>query len=383
MFFIDDNTLDYLRLTGRDDAQVALVETYAKTAGFWADDLAHAQYERTLHFDLSTVVRNMAGPSNPHRRLPVSGAAERGIADEAKLDAARGEEARGLIPDGAVIIAAITSCTNTSNPRNVIAAGAAGAQRQRARADPQAVGEELAGARLEGGAAVPGGSQAAARAGTAGLRHRRLRLHHLQRHERRAGPGHPEGSDRARPVRHRGAVRQPQLRRPHPSVCEAGVPGLAAAGDRLCHRRHRALRHREGRAGHRSRWQRGAAQGHLAVRCRDRRGRRGQRQAGAVPPGVRPDVRAARARPAGQAAVRLAPAEHLHPLPALLGRRAGRRTHACRHAPAGGAGRQHHHRPPVAVQRDPAPPAPPANTWRRWACRKRTSIPTPPTAATT
>src|SRR5690606_4972154 len=123
MFFIDDNTLDYLRLTGREDAQVALVETYAKTAGLWVSDLANAQYERTLHFDLSTVVRNMAGPSNPHRRLPVSDLHERGIADEAKLAAARGEEAQGLMPDGAVIIAAITSCTNTSNPRNVIAAG--------------------------------------------------------------------------------------------------------------------------------------------------------------------------------------------------------------------------------------------------------------------
>ncbi len=122
MFFIDDNTLDYLRLTGRSDQQVALVETYAKAAGLWADDLKTAQYERTLHFDLSTVVRNMAGPSNPHRRLPTSALAERGIADEGKLQAGRAEEARGLMPDGAVIIAAITSCTNTSNPRNVIAA---------------------------------------------------------------------------------------------------------------------------------------------------------------------------------------------------------------------------------------------------------------------
>ncbi len=123
MFFIDDNTLDYLRLTGRTDEQVALVETYAKTAGLWASDLATAQYERTLHFDLSSVVRNMAGPSNPHRRLPTSALAERGIADAAKLEAAKAEEAAGLMPDGAVIIAAITSCTNTSNPRNVIAAG--------------------------------------------------------------------------------------------------------------------------------------------------------------------------------------------------------------------------------------------------------------------
>ena len=123
LFYIDDQTLDYLRLTGREETQVQLVETYAKAAGLWADDLASAQYERVLEFDLSTVVRNMAGPSNPHRRLPTTALAERGIADEAKLETARGEEAQGLLPDGAVIIAAITSCTNTSNPRNVIAAG--------------------------------------------------------------------------------------------------------------------------------------------------------------------------------------------------------------------------------------------------------------------
>jgi iron-sulfur-dependent 2-methylisocitrate dehydratase len=120
MFFIDQQTLDYLKLTGRDAEQVKLVETYAKEAGLWADSLKGAQYERTLSFDLSTVVRTLAGPSNPHRRLPVSALAERGIAVD--LDKAREQEAQGLLPDGAVIIAAITSCTNTSNPRNVIAA---------------------------------------------------------------------------------------------------------------------------------------------------------------------------------------------------------------------------------------------------------------------
>ena len=121
MFFIDDNTLDYLRLTGREEPQVQLVEAYARTAGLWADTLADAQYERTLTFDLSSVERNRAGPSNPHRRLPTSMLAERGIATGMTL--AREQEAQGLMPDGAVIIAAITSCTNTSNPRNVIAAG--------------------------------------------------------------------------------------------------------------------------------------------------------------------------------------------------------------------------------------------------------------------
>jgi aconitate hydratase len=115
MFFIDDQTIDYLKLTGRDDAQVKLVETYAKTAGLWADSLETAEYERKLEFDLSSVVRNMAGPSNPHARVATADLAARGIAGQ-------WEEKPGQMPDGAVIIAAITSCTNTSNPRNVIAA---------------------------------------------------------------------------------------------------------------------------------------------------------------------------------------------------------------------------------------------------------------------
>jgi aconitate hydratase len=121
MFYIDTQTVDYLRLTGREEKQIALVETYAKTAGLWADQLTQAQYERVLHFDLSSVTRNMAGPSNPHARVATSELAERGIATN--LAQARAQEAEGLMPDGAVIIAAITSCTNTSNPRNVIAAG--------------------------------------------------------------------------------------------------------------------------------------------------------------------------------------------------------------------------------------------------------------------
>lgn len=116
MFYIDQQTIDYLRLTGREEKQIALVEKYAKHTGLWADDLETAEYERVLTFDLSAVGRNMAGPSNPHARLPTSDLESRGIA-------AKWTEEEGKMPDGAVIIAAITSCTNTSNPRNVIAAG--------------------------------------------------------------------------------------------------------------------------------------------------------------------------------------------------------------------------------------------------------------------
>ncbi len=121
LFYIDEQTIDYLKLTGREPEQVALVEQYAKETGLWADDLTEAKYERVLTFDLSSVERNMAGPSNPHRRLATADLASKGIAKD--LDKAKAEEADGKMPDGAVIIAAITSCTNTSNPRNVVAAG--------------------------------------------------------------------------------------------------------------------------------------------------------------------------------------------------------------------------------------------------------------------
>ncbi|WP_411564558.1 Fe/S-dependent 2-methylisocitrate dehydratase AcnD [Pseudomonas shirazensis] len=116
MFAIDQQTIDYLRLTGREEQQVQLVENYAKVAGLWADSLVDAVYERVLSFDLSSVVRNMAGPSNPHARVATSELAAKGIAGA-------WQDVPGQMPDGAVIIAAITSCTNTSNPRNVIAAG--------------------------------------------------------------------------------------------------------------------------------------------------------------------------------------------------------------------------------------------------------------------
>ena len=116
MFYIDEQTIDYLKLTGREDDQVALVERFAKETGLWADSLENAEYERVLTFDLSSVPRTLAGPSNPHALLPTSELASRGISGTV-------ENEEGKMPDGAVIIAAITSCTNTSNPRNMVAAG--------------------------------------------------------------------------------------------------------------------------------------------------------------------------------------------------------------------------------------------------------------------
>ncbi|MEF1227349.1 aconitate hydratase AcnA, partial [Vibrio fortis] len=118
MFYIDEQTIQYLKLTGREPEQVDLVERYAKQVGLWADDMTSAKYERVLEFDLSQVERNLAGPSNPHRRLPTSELQQQGISHEELT-----ESDDDQMPDGAVIIAAITSCTNTSNPRNVVAAG--------------------------------------------------------------------------------------------------------------------------------------------------------------------------------------------------------------------------------------------------------------------
>ncbi|NLC20796.1 MAG: Fe/S-dependent 2-methylisocitrate dehydratase AcnD, partial [Halomonadaceae bacterium] len=100
MFYIDEQTIDYLTLTGREPEQVALVENYAKTTGLWADSVENVDYERVLTFDLSSVERNLAGPSNPHRRLPTSALAERGIA--ANLELALADEKAGRMPDGAV-----------------------------------------------------------------------------------------------------------------------------------------------------------------------------------------------------------------------------------------------------------------------------------------
>ncbi|MRW93089.1 Fe/S-dependent 2-methylisocitrate dehydratase AcnD [Duganella sp. FT80W] len=116
MFYIDEQTIKYLKLTGREDDTVKLVEAYAKETGLWGDALVGAEYERVLKFDLSSVTRNIAGPSNPHNRVATADLAARGISGVV-------ENEPGLMPDGACIIAAITSCTNTNNPRNMIAAG--------------------------------------------------------------------------------------------------------------------------------------------------------------------------------------------------------------------------------------------------------------------
>lgn len=146
LFYIDEQTLEYLRLTGRNPDQIKLVKSYAQHTGLWATALQNAQYDRVLQFNMSSVERCIAGPSNPHNRI-----ATKHLRSRLNIDTKnkQNNQASNLlyanthsteltpssssdltpkpltnsIPDGAIIIAAITSCTNTSNPRNLIAAG--------------------------------------------------------------------------------------------------------------------------------------------------------------------------------------------------------------------------------------------------------------------
>ncbi|MFD8045189.1 aconitate hydratase AcnA [Streptomyces chartreusis] len=151
IFPIDDETLNYLRLTGRSDQQVALVEAYAKEQGLWLDPKAEPDFSEKLELDLSTVVPSIAGPKRPQDRIVLANAAEQfktdvlnyvATADEAGEESFPASDAPAAtngvpsnpvvvtapdgstyeIDHGAVTVAAITSCTNTSNPYVMVAA---------------------------------------------------------------------------------------------------------------------------------------------------------------------------------------------------------------------------------------------------------------------
>ena len=131
IFPIDDVTRDYLRLTGRDEAQIALVEAYCKEQGLWHDPSHEAVYSEYLELDLSTVVPSIAGPKRPQDRILLSeskSSFEKTLPDYASNDASDvpltlGNGTQTRLNNGDVVIASITSCTNTSNPSVMLAAG--------------------------------------------------------------------------------------------------------------------------------------------------------------------------------------------------------------------------------------------------------------------
>ena len=129
-FPIDDRTLDYLRLSGRDADEIALVEAYCKAQGMWRhDDAADPIFTDTLELDMSTVTASLAGPKRPQDRVSLGKVDEVFNGDLTKLYKKDGPARVAVegrdhdIGDGDVVIAAITSCTNTSNPSVLIAAG--------------------------------------------------------------------------------------------------------------------------------------------------------------------------------------------------------------------------------------------------------------------
>jgi aconitate hydratase len=124
VFPIDGSTLAYLRFTGRPADQLELVEAYARAQGLWFDPAAEPAYSETVELDLSTVVPSLAGPARPQDRVTLSGArsAYEGALGRPARSAPVAADGRG-VRDGDVVIAAITSCTNTSNPQVLVAAG--------------------------------------------------------------------------------------------------------------------------------------------------------------------------------------------------------------------------------------------------------------------
>jgi aconitate hydratase len=134
IFPIDDETLNYLRLSGRDEEQVALVEAYAKEQGmFRSTDQPEARYSSVVELDIATVVPSLAGPKRPQDRVPLSDSKQLFGEALAALKAERNLDSRAVhgsingrefeLDDGAVVIASITSCTNTSNPSVMLGAG--------------------------------------------------------------------------------------------------------------------------------------------------------------------------------------------------------------------------------------------------------------------
>ncbi len=178
MFAIDEQTIDYLKSPTRRRAG-EIAETYAKTAGLWADASETAVYPRVLKFDLSSVTRNMAGPAT-RTRFATADLASKGLAKPTKsLQTDKCLTARSSSPRLPVAPTLPTRATSLP-PRS-------GAQRQPLRAETQTVGQNLVCPRFESGGNLFERSRPAARNGKTRLRYRRFCLHHLQRHEWRAG----------------------------------------------------------------------------------------------------------------------------------------------------------------------------------------------------
>ena len=253
-FPVSAATIGYLTATGRDKARVALVEAYAKAQGLWIDETSEDPvFSDVLELDISTVVPSLAGPKRPQDRVELTTAApafETALTDvfSRPSDAPRAdvEGQKFTVGDGDVVIAAITSCTNTSNPSVLIAAGLVARKANALGLKAKPMGQDLAGAGIAGRHRLSDRRRSAEGPGRPGLQPGRLWLHHLHRQLGPAGPGHLQGDQRQRPGRDLGPVGQPQLRRSREPGRSGQLSGLAAAGRGLRHRRLDADRHHQG-----------------------------------------------------------------------------------------------------------------------------------------
>ncbi|MGO1434387.1 MAG: aconitate hydratase AcnA [Canibacter sp.] len=145
MFPVDDVTLDYMRLTGRPEEQIALVKEYSQLQGLWHDPANEPKFSEYIELDLSTVVASIAGPKRPQDRIELTNAKSQfekdlqnyaDASNPAQVVDPQGREFE--IDHGAVTLASITSCTNTSNPSVMVAAGvlARNAERRGLQAKP-------------------------------------------------------------------------------------------------------------------------------------------------------------------------------------------------------------------------------------------------------
>ena len=227
-FPVDQHTLDYLQSTGRDAAQLERVRLLTQAQGLWFDPAAAPRFTRTIEIDLDAIGMHVAGPRRPQDLLGFGGTAD----VLQRLNFRPGETGSGM-PRHPVAIAAITSCTNTSDPRLLIAAGLVARKARAFGLKPLCLGEDIDRPRLPGRGGLPGTSGTDRRSFRRRLRHRGLWLHDLHRQSgavaAHGARGHGQGGHSSR----RCPLRQPQLPRPGPPGPGPGIPDVTAAGDCL------------------------------------------------------------------------------------------------------------------------------------------------------
>ncbi len=250
-FPIDERTIDYLRLTGRDDAADRAGSRLCAGAGPVARRrrarAAVHRHARARHGHDRAVARRpqaAAGPGAAERgRRPVQRRARGHLQEGATTRASPVEGENFDFGNGDVAIAAITSCTNTSNPSVLIAAGLVARKAREKGLTSQAVGQDQPRAGKPGGHRLSQRERAERGPQRARLRPRRLRLHDLHRQFGPAARADQQGDQRQRPGRGQRPFRQPQFRRPRVARLPRQLSRLAAAGGRLCAEGHGPLRH--------------------------------------------------------------------------------------------------------------------------------------------